>query len=305
MAEEGRTNQARTLFQQATALEREQLRLNPTATDFGMNLVESDFCLAGLERETGHFDLAESACAEALDITNKALQDAAPINGWHWARMNIAIESVRLSVRTGESLSGRASTLRVLVQALEEATPGGPFVQADRHLAAEAYLALAEVAARCDNAPAILEALKSADSSLDVVFRATPERPRLRGLKAKIAMMRGSALAGAGNAIEAAAAAKRAVTILEKLAAEDLSYSYGLACALALQARLDPAAPGPPLTAVAALKKAVEAGFDNLYRLNHDDRFEPIRSRDDFQDVIQLVKNKSVTAGDSGSGPRR
>ncbi len=118
-------------------------------------------------------------------------------------------------------------------------------------------------------------------------------------------MMRGSALSGAGKAGDAAAAAERAVAILEKLAAQDPSYSYDLACALALQARLDPTVPGPPSAAVAALKKAVETGFDNVYKLNHDEHLEPIRSRDDFQDVIHLVTKNSVTPGGPSGGQKR
>jgi hypothetical protein len=118
-------------------------------------------------------------------------------------------------------------------------------------------------------------------------------------------MLRASALAGAGNAGAAAAAVERAVAILENLASEDPSYSYNLACALALQARLDPAALSPPMAAVAALKKAVEAGFDNVHKLNHDLYLEPIRSRDDFQGLIHLVRKNSATAGESGGGQKR
>ena len=62
-----------------------------------------------------------------------------------------------------------------------------------------------------------------------------------------------------------------------------------------LLSRLDPAAPGPPLAAVAVIKTDVEAGFDNVYKLDHDEFLEPIRSRGDFQDVIYLVRTSSMT----------
>jgi len=304
LAEQGRTTQARALLQRAIALEREQLRLNPTSSEFSMCLAEYNYYLVGLERETNHFDLAESACEEAFGITNKDRHETVPnafMYEWHFGAV---VESVRLAARTSESLSSRAGTLRTLLQELEEKTPGGPSTRGDRRLAVEGYLALAEVAARSGSTSGVLEALLSAESTLDAVLRATPEQPRLRSLKATIEMMRGSALAGAGKAGEAAAVAERAVAIEEKLAVEDPSYSYDLACALALQARLDPTAPGPPSAAVAALRKAVEAGFDNVYKLNHDEHLEPIRSRDDFQDVIHLVTKSSVTPGDSGGGQK-
>ena len=54
---------------------------------------------------------------------------------------------------------------------------------------------------------------------------------------------------------KAAAPAEHAVAILEKLTSADPSYSYGLACALALQARLHPTPPGPRSAAVAASRR--------------------------------------------------
>jgi len=133
-----------------------------------------------------------------------------------------------------------------------------------------------------------------------VALGANPEQPRWRSLQARIETARGFTLAATGKPIEAKAAADRAVAVAEKLAREDSSYNYDLACALALQARLDPAAPGPPAAAVAALRGAVAYGFDNVYKLNHDEHLAPVRGRQDFQDVIHLVKKSSVTPGDSG-----
>ena len=300
-AEQGRTSWARAVLETEIALEREQLRLNPTSSEFSMNLAESDSFLAGVERETNHFDLAERACEEALGITNKERQEPVPNGSLHKIHFHTVVESVRLAARTGELLSSRASTLRALLQELEKKSPGGPLTGADRRLAVEGYLALAEVAARSGSTPEILEILHSADSTLDVVLRVTPEQPRLRSLKATIELMRGSALAGAGKGREAAVAAERAIAIEEKLAAEDPSYSYDLACALALQARLNPSSPGPPSAAVAALRKAVEAGFDNAYKLGTDEHLAPIRARDDFRELVRLAKQNAVTPDHANS----
>ena len=302
LAEQGRTNRARALLQQKIALLRELVRLNPTASEFSMCLVEADFILVGLEREIGHFDLAETACEEALDMMNKALLEPVPNISLHQNQFQTVVESVRLAVRTGKLLSSRAGTLRTLLKEMEEKTPGGALNRADRRLAVQGYLALAEVAASGGSTPEVLEALHHADRTLDVLLRTTPEEPRLRSLKARIEMMRGSALAGAGKVEEAATAADRAVAILEKLAAEDRSYAYDLACALALQARLDPAAPGPPSAAVAALRKAVEAGFDNVYKLNHDEHLEPIRSREDFRRLVHDAEKNAAASADDVDG---
>jgi hypothetical protein len=79
------------------------------------------------------------------------------------------------------------------------------------------------------------------------------------------------------------------VTIADPLAHDDSAYLFDLACARAQQARLDPSNPDPPATAVSALRLAVDAGFDNAYKLQHDDRLAPLRPREDFQALIGLV----------------
>ncbi len=297
-AEQGKTARARALLQRDIALRREQRRLNPTQSEILMCLAESDSFLAGVERETGHFDLAKRACEEALGITNKERQEPTPNISLAAIHFHTVVESIRLASRTGESLSGRPGTLRSLIKELEN-TPGGPVTGADRRLAAEGYLALAEVAARSGSTPDVLKELLNADRTLDAALRAAPDQPRLRSLKATIEIMRGSTLVSAGDASAAAAAARLAVAIAAKLAAEDPSYSYDLACALALQARLDPAAPGPPSAAVAALRKAVEAGFDNVYKLETAEHLAPFRSRDDFRELIRLARQKLAAPDDA------
>jgi hypothetical protein len=126
----------------------------------------------------------------------------------------------------------------------------------------------------------------------------------LRSLRARIETARGFALAGAGQVAQAATAANRAIDVAEPLAREDPSYKYDLACARALQARLDPNASGPPADAIAALRAAIEGGFDNAYKLETDERLAPLRPREDFRALIRLVKDKAITTGDQGVAPR-
>ncbi len=243
-AEQGRTTKARAIVDQDILLEREQVRLNPTSSEFWINLAESSALLGGLERQTGHFDLADRPCEEALVITNRLRKEPMHRLGLLKIHFDAVIESVRLAARTGQSLSDRTSTLRALLQEVAETTAGEPVNRANRRLAVTGYLALAEVAAVSGQTPEVFEALESALHNLEVVLSVTPEQPRLRGQSATIELMRGSALAAAGKAPEAAAAVERSVAILEKLAVEDTSYAYELARALAQKARLDPTAPG-------------------------------------------------------------
>ena len=101
----------------------------------------------------------------------------------------------------------------------------------------------------------------------------------------------------------AAAAADRAVTLAEPLAHDDPAYLFDLACAYALQARLDPAAPRPPADAVKALEAAVKEGFDNAYKLETDERLAPLRSREDYRALIRLVKDRPATSAGTRGVP--
>jgi hypothetical protein len=114
----------------------------------------------------------------------------------------------------------------------------------------------------------------------------------LRCLEVRLDTLRGEILRRLGKTTEAKAAVERAVTVAEPLASEDSAYLFDLACARAQQARLDPSNPEPPAKAVSALRLAVDAGFDNAYTLQHDDRLAPLRPREDFQALIGLVKQQ-------------
>ena len=148
-------------------------------------------------------------------------------------------------------------------------------------------------------------ALDQAEAALAPALLANPDRPQWRSFEARIETARGMTLATAGKAGEARAAAERAVAIAAKLAREDSSYNYRLACALALQARLDPSSAGPPAAAVAALRGAVAYGFDNVYKLKNDENLTPIRRREDFQALVHDLEKKSASPAGSGDDAKR
>ena len=292
-AERGQTEQARANLGKVMTVERELVALNPTLHNGYGSLAESAAYLARVERETGRFDLAANRCDDALGIAEGPLQRGT--GGNDTLVLLLSIEWARLAVCTGESLGTRKTALNTLLPEREKTMPD---------VAVAGYLAIAEIAAQAGSSAVNLGALGKAEAALAPLLQANPDRPRWRSLQARIETARGFTLAGAGKADEARAAAERAVAVAEKLAGEDSSYSYELACALALQARLDPSSSGPPAAAVAALRGAVAYGFDNVYKLNHDQYLDPIRSRDGFQDVIHLARKNSFAPGDSGDGKK-
>jgi tetratricopeptide (TPR) repeat protein len=258
-AEQGQTARSRVGLHKDIALERELLRSNPNLSDSLLNLADRASFLAGVERETGRFDRAAPLCDEALAIMEKQRRQGAGNPAGPGVHFHTVIESARLIAPPGEALSShRAGILRALLQRWEQKAPVDPLVGADRHLAVEGYLVLAELAARSGSPPEVLEELNRAEATLAVALGATPNQPRLRSLRARIEAARGFALAGTGQVAQATTAANRAVDVAEPLAREDPSYKYDLACARALQARLDPTAIGPPADAVAALRAAIE-----------------------------------------------
>ena len=152
------------------------------------------------------------------------------------------------------------------------------------------YLAVAQWFAESGATDDALQNVETAASLLTPGLSLFPGNLRLQALESRIELERGTGLARDGKAALAAKAAERAIVAAEKLAAADPSYLYDLACALALKVRLDPAAPGPPAAAIAALRNAVEAGFDNVYKLESDPHLVPLHSFNEFRELVTRLK---------------
>jgi hypothetical protein len=164
-----------------------------------------------------------------------------------------------------------------------------------RSRATAGYLALAEIFTGAGAYAKALEALDKAEAVLGPGLRSSPENLRLRALKARTETARGFTLVLAGQAAGAANPAREAVAIAEEIARVDPSYDCDLARALALQAGLAPSEFDPPTAALRALRRAVDAGFDNPHKLETDAILAPLRSRPEFQALIRRLKNDPVT----------
>jgi hypothetical protein len=88
--------------------------------------------------------------------------------------------------------------------------------------------------------------------------------------------------------------ANKAVQFVEPLARKEPAYLYDLGCSRAsFSSLLDPKDKQAEVNAAAAvdaLKKAVDAGYDNVYKLNTDPRLASVRSRSEFQQVLQQTE---------------
>ena len=152
--------------------------------------------------------------------------------------------------------------------------------------------------------------------SLPVLLRDMPVVPdrSLDRDRARLLACRGAALARLGRAAEAARAARQAVAVSAVLVCldrpllppppgpaglwatlpalcrpQDPGPLYDLAGCLALASTLpgEPGGPDPAGQAVQILRCCAVSGFDDIRRLRTDPALEPLRKRDDFQNLVR------------------
>ena len=71
-----------------------------------------------------------------------------------------------------------------------------------------------------------------------------------------------------------------------------------------LESRLDPTVASPPRAALTALRNAVEAGFDNVYKLENDNRLLSLRSLDEFRELIKHLRDPKQANPGENAGER-
>jgi tetratricopeptide (TPR) repeat protein len=123
--------------------------------------------------------------------------------------------------------------------------------------------------------------LESALRALEDLTRAEPENLRWRQGLARAWEATGRMQASSGQSDESRGSARKAVAIARELARAEPVYTYDLACSLGLLGRLSPSRADED-EAVATLRRAMEAGFDDVHRLRTDPRLDHLPSRPDF-----------------------
>jgi tetratricopeptide (TPR) repeat protein len=294
-AEQGQTASARGLLGKAIAEGRELQKVDSSMFQIVPILIESESFLAAVERELGLVDTAKKTLGGALSEISERFQTVRDADYWR-AYFYALLESTVLS---GDLGSDRAPAIRPLREGLREREAElrkRPMDSIVRCQCVSAYLVIAQRFATSRANEDALQALEKADDLLRAGLELTPNHHRLGSQKAALETARGTALNRCGNIRGASAAADQAVAVAQKLAAEDPSYLYDLARALALKAGLSAPAPEPAVAAVLALRKAVDFGFDNVYKLKNDEYLQPIRGREDFQGLVRDVEKKAVGA---------
>jgi tetratricopeptide (TPR) repeat protein len=258
-----------------------------------LTLIESRSILATVGRESGRLDDAKSSFGDALSSIEKQLAAHADATNRR-IYFQVLLESTLLECSRGGATAVKIGALVDALRDHENSVRKNPENSIVRCRAVAGYLAIGQLFAASGATNAALENLNRAAELIAPGLETTPDHRRLRALESRVETARGDALYQSGKKDEASATANRALAVALKLAGEDPSYFYDLACALSLKARLNAPEPGPAVAAVAALRKAVDFGFDNVYKLRNDEYLEPIRGRVDFQRLVVDAEKKAV-----------
>ncbi len=290
-AEQNRTVLARELLDQAIVGQKKLLEQHPDMVQNTLTLFESRCNVATIEREAGRADAARKTLGDSLPRM-KQYVESQPDATHRRIYFQALLESTLIECACGGNAVAHVGALLEALRDQENFTHTHPEDSIVRCAAVECALALAQLGDAHDTPALALEKLNRATALITPGLAITPGHPRLRSRHSRLEIMRGTQLHRAGKTDQARKAANTAVAIAEKLAAEDPAYLYELACALALKAQLQPGEPGPPAAAVAALRKAVECGFDNIYKLKNSQQLAPIRHREDFQTLLRDTERR-------------
>jgi tetratricopeptide (TPR) repeat protein len=300
-AAQGWTTLAKQVLEAGLENEQKLLRQYGNYKDVSHMPAEYATALASLEGERGQPQLArqwiEKALAELTKMAHDTPNDVEVLTPLFEAQ----VASLLLDIRAGRPTKlEQVEKIRQLVQERRQRAENDPRNIGACSEAVSGYLALAE-RSLADGLPAdALDTLRKASSLLGPALQRFPDLLLFRSHAVRQETLRSEVLRRLNKNDEAAAAAKKAISVAEPLAQDDPAYLYDLACAYALQARVDPSAPGPPTAVVAALRAAIAEGFDNAYKLEHDDRLAQLGPRDEFRALIQRVKERAAKAASGG-----
>jgi tetratricopeptide (TPR) repeat protein len=288
--EQGRTAIARKRLEKAITVEQDLLGRNGGMGQSGVNLIDCQSMLARLERESGRFDAARKALGRALPEMTKQL-GASLDPSILGVELKALLEAALLDNHPGKDAAQRFGPLLEGLRKREGLLSKHPKDVNFRHQVVSGYIAVGQMFTDSGATGDGIKSFETAASILVPGLELSPRNLHLQALKIRLEVERGNLLDKSGKSAQALSAAQEAVALAETLAARDTSYLYDLACALALKSRLDPAAAGLPRAALTALREAVEAGFDNLYKLETDQHLLQIRSFDEFRKLIERVKD--------------
>ena len=256
-------------------------------------LAQSYLCLGEAESQAGHPHAIPPLHGQLIKVLDEFKRRA--LSGVllpYQSRELGQIENLAklLLMSAGEtSPADRIAALDRLVQFWDGPARDQPDNLTLRFKAAERLLQLAELEIQNSQVAEARASLDRAFPMLKDTAKAEPENLRFRHGLARAWETLGRVQARAGRKTEARDAATKAVDLGDELSRIDAAYSYDLACSLSLRGAVS-ASQADATAAIAALRRAIEAGFDNAHLLRTDPRLKSLRSRPDFP-VLNAVRS--------------
>jgi serine/threonine protein kinase len=282
--------------EQALAIRQRLAHANPKSTGSQSDLAESYHSIGAIHRASGRTSLALTAYERARAIRQELTEADPSVTQF---KSDLAQSHIDVGYLNQESEDFTAALTafeqaRAIAQELASANPA---VSRFEGVLAQSYQAIGSIQ-DLTHRPA--EAFASFDRARTILQKLADANPTITIFQNRLAMSysySGQARQRAAQPAEAAAELKKAVAIMENLSnlqpsAYDL---YNLACFRSLLSEIAQS-PGSGLTdadvqklgeqAVATLRRAVEAGLQDVPFIRRDADLKPLRSRADFQMLL-------------------
>jgi serine/threonine-protein kinase len=240
---------------------------------------------------------AQAALEASLSVRERLVRKSP--GKWDEAGKLLAVRSALAEIRLtlGRLTPAEAlDALRLDLRDLESRLSKDPYPRL-RHNQAEILLRMARVQLQAGHVPDARESVGRAITGLEAIVRDHAERRNYLLTLARCFALRGDIAFREGRADSGLADARRAVELLEPLAAEGSGYLFELGCFQAAYRAAAEAHPGAkaervpdPSACLATLNRAIDQGCDNVDALRNDPRLAGLRAHPDFGRLIERAE---------------
>ncbi len=297
LAELGRTKQARERVRKCLGREAEITAKGVLNDDLRETFADAWWTQALIEARDGDDMAAEISFDKADSYFEKLLSDATNHN---FASQRSGLHEDRIRYRTTpadpQAAETRIAQLRAIVADRESRLAAGTDPDSRRTELARGLVTLSEALMARDGPKFDPASLARALKLIDQVAGSRPNSLEIRRIEARARSLLARHLATIGKAKDSESEIDLAIEIASRAADEDPAYLYDLAsmhaAAAALRADNEAAdADSHKSRAIAALKKAVDSGYDDIARLRVDPGMAPIRDVPAFQNLLNSSAN--------------